>query len=96
MALMSVRYGTVARMADMDDSTDDAMATLARTLHDALSDSKARMPPHSRWLFDAERQQFVREPIGLMVDQAIREVFRVEYDDADLDQPRPHLAGKAR
>jgi hypothetical protein len=76
--------------------TDDEISASERWLLEFFSDRKKRIPPRKRWLFDPERQQFVRDPIDLMINQAIDEVFGTKDQDADLDQPRPLPPDKPR
>jgi hypothetical protein len=61
----------------------------ARALFEIFSDPKRRLPPRNRWTFDPVRQQFVRDPIDLMLQRKIKEAFGIEDEDADLDEPRP-------
>jgi hypothetical protein len=61
----------------------------ARALFEIFSDPKGQLPPRNRWLFDAARQQFVRDPIDLMLQRKIKKAFGVEDEDAALDEPRP-------
>jgi hypothetical protein len=65
-----------------------------RALLEIFSDPKLpRFPLRHWWVFDPEKQQFVRDEIDLMLEQAFKEAFGIE-DDPDLDQPRPARTDK--
>jgi hypothetical protein len=67
-----------------------------RALLEIFSDPKLpRFPPRRRWVFDPEKQQFIRDEIDPMLEQAFKETFGIE-DDPDLDRPRPARTDKPR
>ena len=72
------------------DEIANELAAADKALLEIFSDPKLpRFPPRHRWVFDADRQQFVRDEFDLMLERTFKEVFGIEDEDADLDRPRP-------
>ena len=76
-------------MGKSKQAIDAEVDAATRALFEIFSDPKTQLPPCNRWLFDPARQQFVRDPIELMLQREIKKAFGVEDEDADLDEPRP-------
>ena len=61
-------------MADDGEFTgsDDPIRALIEMFSKPI---KGGIPPHRKWIYDPEKQKFVRDPICLMIDEAINQIF---------------------